>query len=95
MSKSGLKQARIPTHETIALSGIIPFWGKIQCAANSHYRNLHVKYWETNYTMSVVIDDDKHELNYKVSTDNLLLILHIRDNRLGIVNHDVALTGAN
>ena len=45
--------------------------------------------------MSAVIDDDKHHINYKVSTNNLRLECHIRDNRLGRMNHDVALTGAN
>ena len=54
-----------------------------------------MKDWDVNDTMSVVIDDDKHHLNYKILTDNLRFTRHIRDNMLGMVNHTVALTGTN
>ena len=45
--------------------------------------------------MSVVIDDDKHHLNYKIPTDYLRFTRHIRNNRLDMVNHTVALPGTN
>ena len=45
--------------------------------------------------MSVVSDDDKHNLKYEAPADNLRLTRHTIDNRLGIVNHDVALSGTS
>lgn len=36
--------------------------------------------------MRIIIDNDKNHVNYKIPTDNLWLILHIRDNRVGLVN---------
>ena len=45
--------------------------------------------------MSVLVADDKVHLNYKIPTDNLRFTRHVRDNRLGTVNHAVALTGTN
>ena len=91
ISKSGLKHARMPNYEIIASPGMIPCWETIQGAANSYYHNLCVKDWDTNDTMSIVIDDDKYHLNHKVSTDNLRLTRHVRDRRFRMVNHDVAL----
>ena len=81
----------MPNHETIASPGMIPFWETIQGVVNSHYYNLHVKDWGMNDAMNVVIDDVKQHLNYKVPGNNLWLTRHARDNRLGIVNHTVAL----
>ena len=92
VSKSGLKHACMPNHEIITSPGIIPFWEIIQGAVNSHYRNVYVKDWDASDTMSVVIDDVKYHLNYKVTTDYLWLIHHIRENRLGMVNHTIPLT---
>ena len=45
--------------------------------------------------MSLVIHNDKHHLNYKIAIDNLQLIRHIRNNRLGLVNHTAVLIGSN
>ena len=75
----------MPNHEIIASLGIIPFWEIIQGAVNSHYHNLHVKDWDKNDAMSVLIRDDKTHLNYKVPNTH--------DNRLVMVNHTVDLTG--
>ena len=49
-----------------------------------------MKDWDTNDTISVVIDDGKFNLNHKVPADNLSLNLRVRGNRLGMMRYDVA-----
>ena len=92
-SKSGLKHSRMPNHEIITSPGDILFWEIIQCTVNTHHRNICAKDWDANDTMSVVTDDDEHHLNCKIPADNLRFSRHVRDNRLGMVNHAVTLTG--
>ena len=94
-SKSALKQARMSNHEATSSPGMIPFWEAIQGAANLHYRNLRVKNWDTNDTMSAAIDDDKNHLSHEAPADNMRLTRYARESRLGMVNHAVALTGMN
>ena len=45
--------------------------------------------------MIILIDDEKHHLKCKTPTDGFHLGRHIRDDRIGLINHTVALTGCN
>ena len=62
---------------------------------NKHYRKLYVIDWNIEQKMSIIINDDKHYLNYKIATNNIRLTSHIRDNRIGLINYTVALTRTN
>ena len=45
--------------------------------------------------MSIIVDDNKHYLTYKISTDNLRLVQYIRDNRVELVNYVAVLIATN
>ena len=69
-----------------SISGIVPFQKEVQnlCVKDQNVRNKFR-----------VVDDDKHDLNYKTPTDNLQLLCHVCDNRIGLVNYTAVLAGCN
>ena len=91
----GLTKSQIPNYEVVVTPRITPFWQTMQNALRSHYQTFHIAFWDINNKMSVEIADDKHHLNNKTASDNLNLTRCMSDNRVGIVNHTVALFGCN
>ena len=90
-----MKKARTPNYKIVTSLGIIPFWKTIQCAVNVYYQNLYVKDQDINNVLSVGVNNIKVYLNYKIPAGNFWFVLHVKDNRLGIINHTTALTGMN
>ena len=94
-STEGLKRARMPNHKIAIALRTCHFWQRAQDFVNEHCRNLCVTDWNINDMMSVVVDDDKVHLNFKIPTDNLRSTRHMRDDRIGLVSHNAALTTSN
>ena len=95
IAKYGLTKSQTPNYVVVVTPRIIPFWQTMKNALRSHYQTFYIAFWDINNKISVAIADDKHHFNHKTASDHLNLTRCMSNNRVGIANHTVVLSGCN
>ena len=71
----------MPSFDVTRETGTFQFWQKLQDCLNDIHRELFMRHWHVNTTLSTVIDDHKQHFDMKIASDNIKKYRLARDNR--------------